>query len=175
MVAGSVLESYSRISSGLLAALEQLSLAARADRQYELPAGASPTGPICFEVPSKYEITVQGKKLIGSAQARRKNGVLQHGTLPLSGDLSRITQVLTVTDEAARRADAQRLLDHAATVETILGYPVAWDQAAQAVIDAFTRTFDLEFSCEPLSSEETQKASQLQEEKYAHSSWTYRM
>ena len=41
------------------------------------------SGPVCFEVPSPYEITYQGKKLIGSAQARRKQGVLQHGSLPL--------------------------------------------------------------------------------------------
>ena len=39
--------------------------------------------PVCFEVPSTYEITVNGKKLIGSAQARKKEGVLQHGSLPL--------------------------------------------------------------------------------------------
>jgi lipoate-protein ligase A len=31
---------------------------------------------------------------MGSAQARRKQGVLQHSTLPLWGDLTRITQVL---------------------------------------------------------------------------------
>ncbi len=50
--------------------------------------------PICFEVPSTYEITVNGKKLIGSAQARKKEGVLQHGSLPLTGDLTRICQAL---------------------------------------------------------------------------------
>jgi len=37
---------------------------------------------------------VNGKNLIGSAQARRQEGVLQHGSLPLSGDLARICQAL---------------------------------------------------------------------------------
>ncbi len=58
--------------------------------------------PVCFEVPSTYEITVDGKKLIGSAQARKKEGVLQHGSLPLSGDLTRICQALDFENEAAR-------------------------------------------------------------------------
>ncbi len=60
------------------------------------------TNPVCFEVPSTYEITVGGKKLVGSAQARRKEGVLQHGSLPLTGDLTRILQVLSFPDEESR-------------------------------------------------------------------------
>ena len=60
------------------------------------------TNPVCFEVPSTYEITVDGKKLIGSAQARKKEGVLQHGSLPLTGDLTRICQALVF--ERMRRA-----------------------------------------------------------------------
>jgi lipoate-protein ligase A len=45
---------------------------------------------------------VDGKKLIGSAQARKKEGVLQHGSLPLTGDLTRICERLIFEDEAAR-------------------------------------------------------------------------
>ncbi len=77
--------------------------------------------PVCFEVPSAYEITVQGKKLIGSAQARRKEGVLQHGSLPLKGNLARITDALTFVDETERLNAAHRLLERATTVETVLG------------------------------------------------------
>ena len=67
---------------------------------------------MCFEVPSNYEITVQGKKLIGSAQARRKEGILQHGSLPLVGDLGRITQVLQFgsQDKAGSRGEAAERL-----------------------------------------------------------------
>jgi len=175
LVAGSVLESYARISRGLLAALERLSLAPRADHKYDLPDGASPRGPVCFEVPSNYEITVDGKKLVGSAQARRKNGVLQHGTLPLYGDLTRITYALAAPDEAARAADAQRLLSHAATVESILGYPVTWDEAARSMTGAFQDTFGLDLQPSPLSPAELQRAGELRDEKYAHPSWTYRV
>ena len=37
---------------------------------------ASRGGPVCFDTPSRYEITWQGKKLIGSAQLRRRKIVL---------------------------------------------------------------------------------------------------
>lgn len=175
LVAGSVLESYARISRGLLAALERLSLAPRADHKYDLPEGTSPRGPVCFEVPSNYEITVDGKKLVGSAQARRKNGVLQHGTLPLFGDLTRITQALAAPDESTRLADARRLLGHAATVESILGYPVTWEQAAQAMASAFQDTLGLVLQPCPITPTELQRARELQNEKYAHPSWTHRV
>ena len=45
------------------------------------------------------EIIVQGKKLIGSAQVRRQGGVLQHGSLPLVGDIGRICLGLCFPDE----------------------------------------------------------------------------
>ena len=77
--------------------------------------------PVCFEVPSTYEITVNGKKLIGSAQARKKEGVLQHGSLPLTGDLTRICQALVFENEAARENASKRLLERATTVESALG------------------------------------------------------
>ena len=59
--------------------------------------------PVCFQFPSDYEITFQEKKLIGSAQARKKNGVLQHGSIPLFGDISRIIEVLNFSDELLKQ------------------------------------------------------------------------
>src|SRR5512144_1244056 len=99
--------------------------------------GADPGGPVCFEIPSNYEITVGGKKLIGSAQARRKDGVLQHGSLPLVGDLGRITEALVFAEGTARTDAAERLLSRATTVESALGRIVTFDEAAQAFIHAF--------------------------------------
>ncbi len=83
-----VVESYRRISAALLAALEALGAQPHADRAAE--SDKSATSPVCFETPSHYEITVDGRKLVGSAQVRRREGLLQHGTLPLSGDIARI-------------------------------------------------------------------------------------
>ena len=67
---------------------------------------------------------MDGKKLIGSAQARRKEGVLQHGSLPLTGDLTRICQALVFPDESARETAMQRLLARATTVKSVLGREV---------------------------------------------------
>ncbi|HVO75129.1 MAG TPA: hypothetical protein VMT35_13960, partial [Ignavibacteriaceae bacterium] len=38
-------------------------------------------GQICFAVPAKNEIKFKGRKLVGSAQRKMKNSVLQHGSI----------------------------------------------------------------------------------------------
>ena len=171
-VAGGVLESYYRLSRALLAALECLGLPARADKKYDLPAGAEPNGAICFEVPSNYEITVQGKKLVGSAQARRKDVVLQHGSLPLWGDLTRITRALRFTDENARQRAASRLLEHAANAQ-LLGVMLSWEECADAFENAFREVLAVHFQPGELTPQEQERAAQLVEGKYAHPSWTH--
>ncbi len=174
-VHGNVLESYRRLAEALLKSLQLLGLDARADGQYPLPANSSPKGAVCFEVPSNYEITAGGKKLIGSAQARRKEGVLQHGSLPLTGDLSRIVQALIFADPAARAEAAARLLDRATTVEAASGKLISWGTAAQALIDGFGQTLRLELRREELTSRECSRAAELVETKYDHPSWTRRI
>lgn len=172
---GGVLESYHRIASALLNALERLALPARADQKYEIPAGMRRDGPICFEVPSNYEITVDGKKLIGSAQARRKDGVLQHGTLPLTGDLARITQVLSYPDTESRLQAGPRVLQHATTVESVLGRKVSWLEAAQAMQDAFQETLAVRLEKMELNTVEEERAQTLYAEKYNHPLWTMKI
>jgi lipoate-protein ligase A len=172
-LAGSLLESYNRLADALLAAVRDLGLQAKMKEDKAKRNDAS--NPVCFEVPSAYEITVGGKKLIGSAQARRKEGVLQHGSLPLSGDLARITQALVFPDEAARQAAAQRLLARATTVESVLGIKKSWEIVAQAFVRAFEARLRIRLESGEPSPKEISRAEGLVREKYAHPSWTERV
>jgi lipoate-protein ligase A len=172
ILAGGVLESYNRLAQALFLAVKDLGL------PVEIKEGKSNNNttpnPVCFEVPSTYEITVNGKKLIGSAQARKKEGVLQHGSLPLTGDLTRICQALVFESESARQEAAQRLLTKATTVESVLGRAVPWEMAAQAFIHAFEAQLGLCFEKGDLSESESRRAEELVKEKYDHPSWTER-
>lgn len=174
-VAGSILESYRRLSIALVKALHLLGLPATADKEYALPEGSQPNAAVCFEVPSNYEITVNGKKLIGSAQARRYKGVLQHGSLPLYGDLTRITLALRFESEIERQQAARRLLDHATTVEMVLGKVLDWETAAEAFETAFEEVLNIEFVETEPAPEELRCAEDLFVQKYAHPSWTDRI
>ncbi len=166
-MAGTLLDLYQRLATALVEALDLLVLPVEVQQQTLHPTGQT-TNPVCFEVPSSFEITVEGKKLVGSAQARRKEGVLQHGSLPLQGDLTRILQVLVYPNEAAREQAAERLRERATTVEAALGRPVSWDEAARAFTEAFRTVFHLELQPEYLSAAEKTRAEELARLKYAH-------
>jgi lipoate-protein ligase A len=173
-LSGGVLESYQRLSQALLAALHLLGVPAQADPK---PGAASDPlkGPVCFEVPSNYEITVSGLKLIGSAQSRRRDSVLQHGSLPISGDLGRITQALCCPSEEQRQLNATRLLARATTLEKILGYLPTWDDVARCFIKGFEETLALDLLPGDLSAVEAKRAAQLSAQKYANPHWTQRV
>jgi lipoate-protein ligase A len=171
-VAGSILESYNRLAGALMRAVHDLGLPVE---MKEGKADSSGTdNPVCFEVPSTYEITVHGKKLIGSAQARRKEVVLQHGSLPLTGDLTRIVQALVFADESARDKAGQRLLERATTVASVLGREVDWGTAAQAFVRAFEAELGIKLEAGEMSVTEISRTDELVREKYDHPDWNER-
>jgi lipoate-protein ligase A len=171
-LSGSVLESYQRLAIALLEALHLIGINADSAKNSSPLDSQDRNNPVCFEVPSNYEITVAGKKLIGSAQARRKSGVLQHGSLPLSGDLTRIIQVLHYPDEDKRQNARERLLAHATTVEAVLGYSGDWWVASHAFHKAFRSVLKVDLKPMGLTTEEGQRAKELYLEKYNNPEWT---
>lgn len=182
VLAGGVLESYNRLARALLYAVRELSVPVEI-KEHEDGHTQQNLNPVCFEVPSTYEITVDGKKLIGSAQARKKEGVLQHGSLPLTGDLTRICDALVFENETARQNAKERLLSRATTISTALnagvesvpGVRVAWERAAQSLVRGFEAQLGIRFERGEMSASETQRANQLVKEKYAHPAWTERV
>ncbi len=173
-VQGSVLESYQHLSKGLMAALQNIGLTANSE-PHKAPSERNTTKPICFEIPSDYEITLNEKKIIGSAQARKKNGVLQHGAIPLFGDITRITEVLQYSNEKERAVSRTLLLNHATTLEEQAGQKITWKKLAHALINGFGNALAVEIRTGHLSELERRRAKQILEEKYANPEWTRRL
>jgi lipoate-protein ligase A len=174
VLTGGVLESYSRIAQALLFAVRELGLPVEIQEHGGVGSNGMSTNPVCFEVPSTYEITVQGKKLIGSAQARKKEGVLQHGSLPLYGDLTRICDALVFKDDSTRETAKQRLLARATTIESVLGRRVEWETAAQTFVHGFEAGLGIRLEREEMCQSELERTKELVREKYAHPGWTER-
>jgi lipoate-protein ligase A len=173
-VAGGVLESYQRLAVALLLALHSLSISAETQPNKHAERNEA-IGAVCFEVPSNYEIVIDGKKLIGSAQARRRNVVLQHGTFPLWGDLTRITQVLAFPDERRRKEATSRLVNHATTAEQVLGKRLEWDSVINAFIYGFQSALNIELIQEKIPATILDRTDILVKEKYGHPSWLKRI
>jgi lipoate-protein ligase A len=163
---GDVMTSYRRIAGAIVRALQMLGVSdANADR---VAKEDKAKGPVCFEAPSDYEVTGGGKKLVGSAQWRRVDGVLQHGSLPLHGDIARVCAYLF----DAPGPDAVRA--RAGTLNDVLGRDVPWDEAAGAWRRAFADVLDIHFVEGVLSDEEAHCAGELIATKYGNGAWTKR-
>ena len=166
---GGVLPAYRRIAQGLLAALRLLGIEAHMEGEH---APSTAPQPVCFEMPSSYEITAGGRKLLGSAQARNGKAVLQHGALPLSGDIARIADALRFPDEAAREAARAKIRRRATTAAESAGREITWQQAAEAFRQGFAEALGLAFRPGVLTAAERRTAVALQTHKYAAPAWT---
>jgi len=173
-VKGGVMDAYLRLSNALLMGLQSLGVAA--DKAAADTRVANDVSAACFEVPSAYEITAGGRKLMGSAQSRRARYVLQHGSLPLTGDITRLIDVLVLDAEEAvalRRQLGTRACTLAQALSVDDGAPtVEFAHVAQALTQGFSQTLNL--SCKPgqLTSSELRLAAQLIREQYANPEWT---
>jgi lipoate-protein ligase A len=169
---GGVLEGYRRLSQGLLAGLQRLGVSvvqAMARRETR----ADPTA-ICFETPADYELTVDGRKLVGSAQWRARGGVLQHGTLPLSGDLTRIVDYL-VFSRVERESQRRQLRLRALTLEEATGQVIPFDRVARDLAAGFAQALNLNLVPGRLTSHERLLVAKLRETIYACPDWTARL
>lgn len=171
-LSGGVLEVYHRLSAGLLDGLLRLSVPADVTPGHNRTTGAG--SPACFDAPSAHELTVGERKLIGSAQCRRAGWLLQHGSLPMRGDVARIVDVLSFATESEREGLRAALRGRATTIAEVLGREVSASVAAQALADGFAAALDILLIPGSLSAWELSRAAELREEKYAAGGWTER-
>jgi lipoate-protein ligase A len=139
--AGAILDAYRSLSAGLLAGLRLLGVPAKMNPV--VPGGTHNASAACFEVPSAYEITAGATKLIGSAQTRPAGRVLQHGSLPLLGDIARVVDYLAFEPRDERETLRAHLRERAATLGDVLGKPVAFAEAAEALQRGFAEALEL--------------------------------
>lgn len=170
---GAVMDCYLRLSEGLTRGLTRLGLAV-----YKAGPDAR-AGPdvsaACFEVPSAYEIlAASGQKVVGSAQVRRREWVLQHGAIPLWGDVTRLVNYLAV-DEATRHALREALSRRATTVSAALGREVSFEEVAEALARGFEEALNVTFQPGELTPEEIALAEELERTVYANAAWTERV
>ncbi len=162
----SVSRSHEKISRALALGLEHLGV--KAELAHRRAFGAGHLKAACFATPALVELTVQGKKVVGSAQMRTKKSLLQHGSIPLTIDCDALAAVLKLPAAARRlRQKATGLADSLAREPTL-------EELKYALIKGFERVFEAEFRAEGLSSQERALATRLYTEKYSTWAWNRR-
>lgn len=132
----SITKSYLTISKVLVDALALLGLSMSLT---ERESGRNEATRACFEEHRVETISVGGRKLIGSAQARRDGGLLQHGSILLTPNdelAARLFRPAGLTEEAFRARYRSRVVSLAEAAPAISA-----EALAAALVAAFGKAF----------------------------------
>ncbi|MBE0538123.1 MAG: lipoate--protein ligase family protein [Ignavibacterium sp.] len=99
---------------------------------------------ICFAVSAKSELNYHGRKLVGSAQRKLGNVILQHGSI-LCGDYhKKIVDYLKVTDEKKREM-LKEISSTTIDLKSALNTKVDYAKLNQSILNGFKIHFDSDF------------------------------
>jgi len=160
LLPGGVLEVYRRLGEGLADGLRRLGVpAALVARAARGPGGAA--SGACFLAASWWEVAVRGRKLVGSAQARRRGAVLQHGAVALEEDADRLAAVLRVREEGERERLRLALRRSGTSLATVLGGAPAARAVAAALAAGLAGALGARLVPGELTSEELRRVEEL--------------
>jgi lipoate-protein ligase A len=166
-----ITEHYRRIGMALATALQALGVPVQLARpQVRATATRVPASPACFAALSRYELSVAGKKMVGSAQKRAQHALLQHGSIPLWMDRQRLFQCLRVPPEQ-RTALVQAAYTTMGAVNEVAERPIAVAALHAALRQGFGAVFGVELIDMPITPEEWHLAQHLRTTKYATDAW----
>lgn len=120
-------ETYARINRILQAGLSQIGVLVEAASASG--RAAVPSMRPCFETPAEGELVAQGAKLVGSAQWRDDGALLQHGSILVNDDQSRLTVF-------AAGGQKEGVIPPPATLHGLLGRSPSAEEVAEAMFDA---------------------------------------
>ena len=149
---------YRWLSDGFCDGLRALGLSAQMAAQ-----GVRTQGPNCFAASASCDFLVEGKKLIGAAQCRRDDALLQHGSLLLSIDRTQWeTRAGGPMNEATSLSELGVKVESSDDIERIIAQLCA----------GFERVTGTSLQLDILSSAEEARAGQLESQKYRNFEWT---
>ena len=143
-------EIYEKISSALIKGLELYNpLLADSELEKLQPNFPQilkqPSGVMCFGSTAKNEVKFAGKKIIGSAQRKLNNAVLQHGSI-LCGKFHRNLVNFINSDEETKRTLEIELIQKTIEIETILNEHVDYEKLEESLVKGFEDQWKIRFS-----------------------------
>jgi len=183
LVNDSILETYKKISGGMIRGLSYLGITAELvplRKKLKSASSGNETKPkiphsdiksICFSVPSQYEVQVEGKKIVGSAQVRKKEIVLQHGSLLIELEKDKLFSVFNFPSSQIRERLKTRF--NATSLEEILKKKINFSELSEILPQGFEKEFGVKLTEGKLTEQEEKISKDLLENKYSTYEWNY--
>jgi lipoate-protein ligase A len=120
-----------------------------------------PVPAFCFARTGTYELELNGRKIVGSAQRRHGASFLQHGSMLLDVDVARVAAVFPAADPLAS----------VATIAEAIGRRPEWDACVSTIASAFEAEHGIALRPGGLTEAEATEAETLARDKYATDAW----
>lgn len=155
----SIAGSYKFLCEGIIAGLKNIGIEASLDsgkRKQPIKGSA-----VCFDSPSMNEIVHEGKKLVGSAQVRKNQILLQHGSIPISIEPEKYKSLLKYSSERVRDLITGRLKDNVGSLSDILDKKYSLEELGREIKRGFEGHFGIDFIESDLTEWELKMAEQI--------------
>lgn len=113
------------------------------------------------------DVVINGKKVSGNAQTRKKNTLLQHGTILLNADIEKMFSVLKVPSEKI----SDKLITDVR--QRVFGLNRTFDEVAIALKEGFREKFHATLIHDKLSDKEEIETEKVSKEKYSSDKWNF--
>ena len=143
-----IAKSYEVLCSGIIRGLKLLGLSA-----------------ISFVSPGS--IFIRGKKISGSAQLRRRNVILHHGTLLVSSDLNILKKVLSAYNEG-KREESTSIWNPVTKIEDEIGQEISISEIKNILVQGFKESIGIELKPGKITLAEDEIANKIYYTKYSH-------
>jgi len=183
LVNDSILETYKKISGGIIRGLSYLGITAElvplreklknssSGNEIKSKISHSDIKSICFSVPSQYEVQVEGKKIVGSAQVRKREIVLQHGSLLIELEKDKLFSVFNFPSAQIRERHKTRF--KATSLEELLKRKINFSELSEILSGGFEEEFGVRLVEGKLTEQEEKISKELLENKYSTYEWNY--
>jgi len=167
-----ILDSFKKINEALLYGIRHMGIDCELV-PYKKQTSASHTA-VCFAAPTSYEIKINDKKVIGSAQMRRGSFILQHGSVPITLDRGKLYNLFNFKSEEEKL----RQMEYSKNIMTALKETgvegINFNALAENIKTGFENAWNLEFFEDKLNKEEEEIKNKLEKYKYSTDDWNYK-
>ncbi|MHA1299802.1 MAG: lipoate--protein ligase family protein [Candidatus Helarchaeota archaeon] len=150
-------ESFMKLCQGIIIALSKIGIEAYHGK---------------FHCPS---IFVKNRKISGNAQTRRKNVILQHGTILIDYDPELMYTVLLVREAHKREKVISSVYQKVTTIKEELKESPKFEKIKDYLVEGYKEVFGENFSMEKLTKDELLMAEKLKKEKYMTDRWNFKI
>jgi len=172
-LSGNITQSYSEISKALALGLEQIGIDVDFEKGDLTSEHQRQAVNPCFTSSSRYELNYKRKKIVGSAQVRKNNCFLQHGSILLDHGQSKLAQILPGLSDNQKERMAKYLKRKTIGINEILNKPISYKTAVNYLINGFKEKWikDEFVIHENLDAYELDIAEKLRISKYLTDEW----